>query len=150
APSPTIDATLRAQLCDAAVAAGRAIGYQSAGTVEFVVDADGRFYFLEVNTRLQVEHPVTEAITGLDLVRLQLEIAAGVPLALRQDDLSAHGHAIEVRLYAEDPRHDFLPQTGTLVAFDEAHGEGVRWESGVETGSAVTIHYDPMLAKVIA
>jgi acetyl-CoA carboxylase biotin carboxylase subunit len=150
APSPALDDERRARLCAAAVAAGRAIGYQNAGTVEFVVDGAGAFYFLEVNTRLQVEHPVTEEVTGLDLVRLQLLLARGEPLPFRQEELALRGHAIEARIYAEDPRTDFLPSTGTLVAWDEARGPGIRWESGVEAGSAVTIHYDPMLAKVIA
>ena len=150
APSPAVDEHLRARMGAAAVAAGRAIGYQNAGTVEFVVDPEGKFYFLEVNTRLQVEHPVTEEITGLDLVRLQILIAQGAPLPLRQEDLTIRGHAIECRIYAEDPHNDFLPSTGTLVCWQEAPTAGLRYESGVETGSEVTIHYDPMLAKVIA
>jgi len=150
APSPAVDDRLRARMGAAAIAAGRAIGYQNAGTVEFVVDADGTFYFLEVNTRLQVEHPVTEEITGLDLVRLQILIAQGAPLPLRQEDLVIRGHAIECRVYAEDPHNDFLPSTGTLLCWQEPPAAGVRYESGVETGSEVTIHYDPMLAKVIA
>jgi acetyl/propionyl-CoA carboxylase alpha subunit len=149
-PSPALDDARRARMCAAAVAAGRAIGYHNAGTVEFVVDASGEFYFLEVNTRLQVEHPVTEEVTGLDLVRLQILVAQGEPLPLRQEDVTLRGHAIEARVYAEDPRTDFLPSTGTLVAWEEGGGPGIRWESGVETSSAVTIHYDPMLAKVIA
>ena len=149
-PSPALDAERRRRMCAAAIAAGKAIGYHNAGTVEFVVDASGEFYFLEVNTRLQVEHPVTEEVTGLDLVRLQILVAQGEPLPLRQEDVSLRGHAIEARVYAEDPRTDFLPSTGTLVAWEEGGGPGIRWESGVETGSAVTIHYDPMLAKVIA
>src|SRR5581483_1484573 len=110
----------------------------------------GDFYFLEVNTRLQVEHPVTEEVTGLDLVRLQILVAQGEPLPLRQEDIVLRGHAIEARVYAEDPRTDFLPSTGTLVVWEEGRGPGIRWESGVETGSEVSIHYDPMLAKVIA
>jgi acetyl-CoA carboxylase biotin carboxylase subunit len=150
APSPALDDARRRRMCAAAVTAGRAIGYTNAGTVEFVLDAHGDFWFLEVNTRLQVEHPVTEEVTGLDLVRLQLLVAQGERLPLRQEDVALRGHAIEARIYAEDPRTDFLPSTGTLVAWDEAHGPGIRWESGVRAGSAVTIHYDPMLAKVIA
>jgi len=150
APSPAVDAALRARMGSAAVALGRAIDYQNAGTVEFVVDPAGAFYFLEVNTRLQVEHPVTEEITGLDLVRLQILIAQGEPLPLRQDDLEIRGHAIEARIYAEDPYADFLPSTGTLVRWEESPAAGVRYESGVETGSEVTIYYDPMLAKVVA
>jgi acetyl-CoA carboxylase biotin carboxylase subunit len=150
APSPALDDARRTEMGAAAVAAGRAIGYRNAGTVEFVLDRDGRFYFLEVNTRLQVEHPVTEEVTGLDLVRLQILIAQGDPLPFRQQDLALRGHAIEARLYAEDPRADFLPSTGTIACWDEARLPGVRWESGVTTGSTVSIHYDPMLAKVIA
>jgi acetyl-CoA carboxylase biotin carboxylase subunit len=150
APSPTIDADLRQRLCAAALDAAGAIGYRNAGTVEFVVDGKGDFYFLEVNTRLQVEHPVTEAITGLDLVRLQILIAEGQRLPLRQEDLTRHGHAIECRIYAEDPAADFLPSTGTLHSWEVSEAEGVRYDSGVESGSEVTIHYDPLLAKVIA
>jgi propionyl-CoA carboxylase alpha chain len=150
APSPAVDEKLRARMTAAAIAAGRAIGYQNAGTVEFVADQQGQFYFLEVNTRLQVEHPVTEEITGLDLVRLQILIAEGAPLPLRQDDLVLRGHAIECRIYAEDPYADFLPSIGTLVCWEQPPTAGVRYESGVETGSEVTIYYDPMLAKVIA
>jgi propionyl-CoA carboxylase alpha chain len=149
-PSPALDDARRRRMCAAALAAGRAIAYHNAGTVEFVVDASGDFYFLEMNTRLQVEHPVTEEITGLDLVRLQILVARGEPLPLRQEDLVLCGHAIEARVYAEDPRMDFLPSTGTLVVWEEGCGPGIRWESGVETGSSVSIHYDPMLAKVIA
>jgi acetyl-CoA carboxylase biotin carboxylase subunit len=149
-PSPALDDALRQQMADAAVAAGKAIGYHNAGTVEFVVDAERRFYFLEVNTRLQVEHPVTEEVTGLDLVRLQILVAQGEPLPFRQQDLALRGHAIEARIYAEDPRAEFLPSTGTIACWDEARLPGIRWESGVETGSEITIHYDPMLAKVIA
>ncbi|MCK6554384.1 ATP-grasp domain-containing protein [Candidatus Binatia bacterium] len=150
APSPALDSTLRARMGAAAVAAGRAIRYRNAGTVEFILDRDRNFYFLEMNTRLQVEHPVTEEITGLDLVRLQIEIAEGAPLPFRQEDLSFAGHAIECRVYAEDPANDFLPSTGTIACWEEAAIAGVRYESGVATGSQVTIHYDPMLAKVIA
>jgi len=150
APSPAVDPDLRVRMGAAAVAAGRAIQYQNAGTVEFILDRDGRFYFLEMNTRLQVEHPVTEEITGLDLVRLQIEIAEGAPLPFRQEDLAFSGHAIECRIYAEDPANDFLPSTGTIACWEEAAIPGVRYESGVATGAEVTIHYDPMLAKVIA
>jgi acetyl/propionyl-CoA carboxylase alpha subunit len=132
------------------VDAAKAVQYTNAGTFEFLMDQEGKFYFMEVNTRLQVEHPVTEEVTGLDLVRLQILVAQGAPLPLRQEDLVLRGHAIEARVYAEDPRTDFLPSTGTLVAWEEGRGPGIRWESGVETGSAVSIHYDPMLAKVIA
>src|SRR6185436_15011169 len=113
-------------------------------------DKSGDFYFLEVNTRLQVEHPVTEEITGLDLVRLQIMIADGHPLPIRQEDLTVRGHAIEARLYAEDPEADFLPATGTLHCWQLSDLPGIRYEEGVRQGSEVTIHYDPLLAKVIA
>jgi acetyl/propionyl-CoA carboxylase alpha subunit len=149
-PSPGITPELRSQLCEAAVAAGRAIGYQNAGTVEFVVGSDGTFSFLEVNTRLQVEHPVTEAITGLDLVRWQLLVAAGAPLPLAQDQITSTGHAIEVRLYAEDPANDYLPAPGTIHAFEPGCADSVRWDAGIRSGSAVSANYDPLLAKVIA
>jgi acetyl/propionyl-CoA carboxylase alpha subunit len=149
-PSPAVDADLRAELGAAAVAAGKAIGYTGAGTVEFVLDSKGRFYFLEVNTRLQVEHPVTEMVTGLDLVELQLRVAEGEPLPPEVIDARINGHAIEVRLYAEDVASGFLPATGTLHRFDVPALDGVRVDSGVVSGSVVGTHYDPMLAKVIA
>ncbi len=146
APSPAVDADLRARMGEAAVSAAKKIGYASAGTVEFLLD--GReFWFLEVNTRLQVEHPVTEEITGLDLVREQLRIAEGETLGYGQDDLSIDGHAIEARLYAEDPANDFLPTGGTVLAWEEA--DGGRFDTGIETGSEVSIEFDPMIAKVI-
>ncbi len=154
APSPFVTPGLRARLVDAAVAAAKAVGYVNAGTVEFVVDGSGEPFFLEMNTRLQVEHPVTEAVTGLDLVRLQLVIAGGAPLPPEvAAALSAgpQGHAIEVRLYAEDPALGWLPSTGTLHRFELGpSGGGVRVDSGVETGSVVSPHYDPMLAKVVS
>ncbi|MEM1250189.1 MAG: biotin/lipoyl-containing protein, partial [Acidobacteriota bacterium] len=153
APSPAISEVRRQEMGAAAVAAGQAIGYSSAGTVEFLVDAtpgsEGDFYFLEVNTRLQVEHPVTEEITGLDLVREQLRVAQGEELGFEQSDLGILGHAIEARLYAEDPANDFLPQTGTLAAFEPSAAASARFDSGVESGSVVGIEFDPMLAKVI-
>lgn len=148
-PSVALSDGMRAEICAAAVRAGRAIGYRSAGTVEFVMGGAGDFYFLEVNTRLQVEHPVTELITGLDLVRLQLEVALGYPLPLAQEDVTRTGHAIEARLYAEDPAADFLPQTGTLSDWHLPAVAGLRVDSGVVAGSVVSIHYDPLLAKVI-
>ena len=147
-PSPAVDDELRAELGAAAVAAGKAIGYVGAGTVEFVLDADRRFAFLEVNTRLQVEHPVTELVTGLDLVALQLRIAEGEPLPREALDARITGHAIEARLYAEDVDAGFLPATGVLHRF--AVPEGVRVDAGVADGSVVGPHYDPMLAKVVA
>jgi propionyl-CoA carboxylase alpha chain len=150
-PSPVVDADLRGAMGDAALRLARAIGYRSAGTVEFLVDdATREFFFLEVNARLQVEHPVTEEVTGIDLVREQLRVAAGEPLGYGQDAISFRGHAIEARLYAEDPAAGFLPATGTLAAFAPAPDPPVRWDSGVEAGSVVGLDFDPMLAKVVA
>jgi propionyl-CoA carboxylase alpha chain len=146
-PSPFVGPELRKSICDAAVAAGEAVSYTGAGTVEFIVGQDGSYYFLEMNTRLQVEHPVTELVTGIDLVRQQLLVAQGEPLEL-PDEIPLAGSAIEVRLYAEDPGNDFLPQTGTIVEWAEP--DGVRVDAGVETGSVVSPYFDPMLAKVIA
>jgi propionyl-CoA carboxylase alpha chain len=150
APSPAVDDALRAQLTAAALAAGRAIGYESAGTVEFLLDADGRFYFLEVNTRIQVEHPATEAVTGVDLVREQILVAEGHPLGLRQDDVLLRGHAIEARLYAEDPANSFLPTGGRLLDWHVPDEAGVRVDSGVEAGTEIVTAFDPMMAKLIA
>jgi propionyl-CoA carboxylase alpha chain len=149
APSPFVDDDLRRKLGEAAVAAARAIQYDNAGTVEFLVDEQGGFYFLEMNTRLQVEHPVTEEITGLDLVREQIRVAAGHPISVRQDALRMNGHAIEVRVYAEDPAKDFLPVAGRLAAWEPDPLLTARFESGVEPGSYVSPYFDPMLAKVI-
>ncbi|MGH9137959.1 MAG: acetyl/propionyl/methylcrotonyl-CoA carboxylase subunit alpha [Acidimicrobiales bacterium] len=150
-PSPAVDADLRAAMGDAALRLGRVLGYPSAGTVEFLVDdATHEFYFLEINTRLQVEHPVTEEVTGVDLVREQLRVAAGEPLGYTQDAIAFRGHAVEARLYAEDPAAGFLPATGTLAAFAPAAEPAVRWDSGVETGSVVGVDFDPLLAKVVA
>jgi propionyl-CoA carboxylase alpha chain len=146
-PSPFVGPELRKSMCEAAVAAAEAVGYVGAGTVEFIVGQDGAYYFLEMNTRLQVEHPVTELVTGIDLVRQQLLIAQGEPAEL-PDEIPLTGSAIEVRVYAEDPGHDFLPQTGTIVEWAEP--DGVRIDAGVETGSVVSPYFDPMLAKVIA
>ena len=150
APSPAVSAELRAAMGAAAVRAASAVGYVGAGTVEFLLDGDGRFYFLEMNTRIQVEHPVTECVTGIDLVRLQFQVAQGRPLPFAQSQIALRGHAIEARLYAEDPAADFLPSIGTLAAWRPAKGEGVRIDAGVETGSAVTPFYDSMLGKIIA
>jgi propionyl-CoA carboxylase alpha chain len=156
-PAPGVDEALRARLCDAAVRAARAVDYVGAGTVEFLADADGRFFFLEMNTRLQVEHPVTECVRGLDLVRLQLDVAEGAPLPPEPPE--PRGHAIEARLYAEDPAAGGLPQSGPLHAFDVPGVDatfsvplrhGLRVDAGVAAGSVVSTHYDPMLAKVIA
>src|SRR5919202_1112126 len=152
APSPLLDPVMRATMGTAAVEAARAVGYTGAGTVEFIVDADRPedFFFLEMNTRLQVEHPVTEMVTGLDLVELQVRIAAGEPLPLQQSDVVLDGHAIEARVYAEDPARGFLPQAGTVLGLAEAEGPGVRVDSSLAVGSVVGTDYDPMLAKVIA
>ena len=149
-PSPVVDDTLRAELGSAAIAAAKTIGYVGAGTVEFILDASGEFFFLEVNTRLQVEHPVTEAVTGLDLVALQLAVAEGKPLPDEAVRASLSGHAIEARLYAEDVAAGYLPATGSLLLFDVPSRPGVRIDAGVRTGGQVSVHYDPMLAKVIA
>jgi len=150
APAPDMDPARRKQMGDAAVAAARAIGYQGAGTVEFIADQDGTFFFMEMNTRLQVEHPVTEAITGQDLVEWQLVVAAGGNMPLTQDELRIDGHAVEVRLYAEDPARNFLPSTGTLVHLRlPEEGAHVRVDTGVRQGDTVTPFYDPMIAKVI-
>ncbi len=150
APAPGMTAVRRREMGDAAVAAAKAIAYAGAGTVEFIAEQDGRFYFMEMNTRLQVEHPVTEMITGLDLVEWQLRVASGEPLPRRQDQLELRGHAIEARVYAEDPGRDFLPSTGRLahLAFPAA-SEAVRIDTGVETGATISPHYDPMIAKLI-
>jgi acyl-CoA carboxylase subunit alpha len=149
-PSPAVDEDLRAALAAAAVTAGRAVGYTGAGTVEFVLDRDGSFWFLEMNTRLQVEHPVTEEVTGLDLVELQLRIAEGEPLPREAREARINGHAIEVRLYAEDVPAGFVPATGTLHRFAIPQAAGIRVDTGFRDGSAVSPHYDAMLAKVIA
>ena len=149
APSPVVDAKLRERMGAAAVELARSCGYTGAGTVEFIAAADdpSDFHFLEMNARLQVEHPVTEAVTGLDLVELQLRVAAGEPLPLRQDDVALSGHAVEARIYAEDPANGFLPSSGRIVAWMPP--AGVRLDSGVEQGVEVTSHYDPLLAKLI-
>lgn len=150
APSPAVSAALRAEMGAAAVRVARAAGYTNAGTAEFMLAPDGSYYFLEMNARLQVEHPVTEYVTGLDLVALQLRVAAGEPLPFTQDEVALRGHALECRLYAEDPAAGFLPATGRLGVFTVPRGPGLRLDTGVETGDEVTIHYDPMLAKLIA
>jgi 3-methylcrotonyl-CoA carboxylase alpha subunit len=155
APAPGLGAALRAKMGEAAVAAAKAAGYEGAGTVEFIADGSGSlkesgFWFMEMNTRLQVEHPVTEAVTGLDLVEWQFQIAAGEKLPLTQDKVPLSGHAVEARLYAEDPERGFLPSTGKLLALEFPAGGGIRVDTGVEAGSEVTPFYDPMLAKLIA
>ena len=150
APCPIMTDSLRAEMGAAAVAAAASIGYRGAGTVEFLLDEGGQFYFLEMNTRLQVEHPVTELVTGLDLVALQLQVAQGEPLGLTQDDITLSGHAIEVRLYTEDPSQDFLPTSGPVDLWSPPEGVGVRVDSGIATGQQISPFYDPMVAKIIA
>jgi acyl-CoA carboxylase subunit alpha len=150
-PSPSVTREMRLAMAEAALRLASALEYESAGTVEFLVDTDtDEFFFLEVNTRLQVEHPVTEEVTGIDLVREQLRIAMGEELGYGQDDIESTGHAIEARLYAEDPANDFLPAVGELEAYEPADEPAVRWETGVGPGSVITVDFDPMIAKVIA
>jgi acetyl-CoA carboxylase biotin carboxylase subunit len=148
-PSTAVDEPLRRKLAEAALRLARAIGYRSAGTVEFLLGPDGRFYFLEMNTRIQVEHPVTEMVTGIDLVREQIRVARGLPLSVGQDDVRPRGHAIECRIYAEDPARGFLPSPGQVKSFRAPSGPGVRVDGNVEAGVQVSIHYDPMLCKLI-
>jgi acetyl/propionyl-CoA carboxylase alpha subunit len=149
-PCPVMTPQLRQAMTEAALAAARAVAYVSAGTVEFLLDREGRFYFLEMNTRLQVEHPVTELVTGIDLVTAQLRIAAGAPLGFAQGDVVARGHAVEARLYAEDPQHNFFPSAGTILALREPGGPGIRIDSGIRAGFTVPVEYDPLLAKISA
>jgi len=151
-PCPVLTPALRARMGAAAIAAARAVNYRNAGTVEFLLEGAGdgaTFYFLEMNTRLQVEHPVTECVTGIDLVRTQLTVAAGGPLPFDQASLTQRGHAIECRVYAEDPAQGFIPQAGRLLLYREPSGPGIRVDSGVCEGGEVSVHYDPMLAKLI-
>jgi acetyl/propionyl-CoA carboxylase alpha subunit len=140
---------LRRRMAEAAVAAARSVDYRNAGTVEFILTPEGEFYFLEMNTRLQVEHPITEEVVGVDLVRTQLDVAAGKPLPWTQDQLRQRGHAMEVRIYAEDPDDRFLPQSGRIALYAEPSGPGVRVDSGVMRGTEVGVKFDPMLAKLI-
>ena len=148
APSALLSGDLRSRMGEAAINVAKSVNYIGAGTVEFLVDADHNFYFLEMNTRLQVEHPVTELITGVDLVREQIRIAAGRSLSFSQGDLEINGHALEVRVYAEDPANGFLPDIGTLHTYRRPQGPGVRVDDGFEEGMEVPIHYDPMIAKL--
>src|SRR5205085_11629568 len=149
APSPAVSAALRAEMGMAAVRVAGAAGYTNAGTVEFLLAPDGSYYFLEMNARLQVEHPVTELVTGLDLVALQLRVAAGERLPFGQEDVTLRGHALECRVYAEDPAAGFLPSTGRLMVFDPPRGPAVRVDAGVAAGDEVSVHYDPLLAKLV-
>jgi len=148
-PSTLLDEKMRRQMGEAAVEAARRCGYSNAGTIEFIVDRHRNFYFLEMNTRLQVEHPVTEMVTGLDLVRLQLEVAAGGKLPFKQEQIERRGHALECRVYAEDPENNFLPSIGKLKYLQRPGGNGVREDSGVGEGDTISIYYDPMIAKLI-
>jgi len=148
-PSPGLTSEQRRDICEAAAGIASACGYLGAGTVEFIYGAGGEFYFLEMNTRLQVEHPVTEAVCGLDLVHEQVRLARGEPLGLVQTDIAQQGHAIECRLYAEDPAHDFRPATGTILSWKPPGGPGVRVDAGVREGGEVTAAFDPMIAKII-
>ncbi len=149
-PSPALNAALRARMAEAALTVGRTLGYTNAGTVEFVLDGDGNFYFLEVNTRLQVEHPITELVTGLDLVRWQILVAEGKPLPLAQDEITSCGHAVEARVYAEDPAAGYLPATGRIALWRAPVEASVRVDAGVETGDEISIYYDPLIAKISA
>jgi acetyl-CoA carboxylase biotin carboxylase subunit len=147
-PSPALSASLRETMGNAAVAAAKTVGYTNAGTIEFMVDGKNNFYFMEMNTRLQVEHPITEATTGIDLVKWQLRIASGMPLTLKQSDINQRGHALECRIYAEDPSNGFLPSIGTLEKVELPIGPNIRNDTGVETEFSVSPYYDPMLAKL--
>ncbi|MFL6245817.1 MAG: acetyl/propionyl/methylcrotonyl-CoA carboxylase subunit alpha [Thermoanaerobaculia bacterium] len=148
-PAPRYSNDLRQRMATAAIAAARGVDYRNAGTVEFIVTPDGEFYFLEMNTRLQVEHPVTELVTGVDLVRAQIEVAGGKPMPWTQDELRQRGHAMQVRVYAEDPDDRFLPQSGTIAQYAEPSGPGVRVDAGVMRGSNIGVKFDPMLSKLI-
>src|SRR4029077_6165924 len=149
-PSLAIDQKTREEMGRVAVAAAKAVDYVSAGTIEFLVDQERRFYFLEMSTRIQVEHPITEAVTGVDLVKAQIEIAAGRPLALKQSDVVQRGWAIECRIYAEDPENNFLPAPGRIAVLRVPSGIGIRDDSGVYEGFEVSTHYDPILSKLVA
>ncbi len=149
-PSPVMTPELREKMGQSAVEAARACGYRNAGTVEFLVDEDMSYYFLEMNTRLQVEHPITEMVTGIDLAQLQIRVAAGEPIPFRQEDVRMNGHAIEFRIYSEDSLGNFLPYTGKIKYLKPPDGYGVREDSGVSEGDEITIHYDPMISKLVA
>ncbi|MBG09477.1 MAG: hypothetical protein CME68_12015 [Halobacteriovoraceae bacterium] len=148
-PSPALENDLRLEMCKVAVQITEGIQYEGAGTIEYILDEDGSFYFLEMNTRLQVEHPITEMVTGVDLVKSQIEVAEGRKLSFKQSDLEQKGHAIEARIYAENPDQDFLPSVGDIVTVGSPKGSGVRFDCGYQDGNTVSIKYDPMLAKLI-
>ncbi|HEY2932149.1 MAG TPA: acetyl-CoA carboxylase biotin carboxylase subunit [Acidobacteriota bacterium] len=149
-PSPAVDPALRKKMGEAAALLASTAGYQNAGTVEFLMDADGKFFFLEMNTRLQVEHPVTEMVTGVDLVHLQIRIAAGEQLLLGQSGIDARGHAVECRIYAEDPGNQFMPSPGTIASLEEPAGPGIRNDTGIYPGAEISLYYDPLISKLIA
>jgi len=149
APSSFVDSATREKITSAAIKAAKACGYYNAGTIEFLMDSKKNFYFLEMNTRIQVEHPVTELITGKDLVKEQIAVAAGKPLSFTQDEIKINNHSIEARIYAEDPQNNFLPSTGNISTYYEPSGPGVRVDSGIRRGSAVSVYYDPLVSKVI-
>ncbi|NNE15500.1 MAG: acetyl-CoA carboxylase biotin carboxylase subunit [Saprospiraceae bacterium] len=150
APSSVLDTALRSKMGEAAIKVAEACQYVGAGTVEFLLDENNNFYFLEMNTRLQVEHPVTELITGIDLVEQQINVAKGLPLSFKQEDLTINGHALELRIYAEDPLNNFLPNIGSLEKYTRPKGDGIRLDDGYEEGMEIPIFYDPMLAKLIS
>jgi acetyl-CoA carboxylase, biotin carboxylase subunit len=149
APSSVLTPELRTKMGACAVDVARACNYTGAGTVEFILDENLDFFFLEMNTRLQVEHPVTEMITGVDLVKEQIKVAMGLPLSFKQEDLEHKGHAIELRVYAEDPKNNFLPDIGTLITYKAPQGAGIRVDDGFEEGMEIPIYYDPMIAKLV-
>lgn len=149
-PSSSIDKITREKITASAIQAAKACGYYNAGTIEFLMDSSKNFYFLEMNTRLQVEHPVTELVSGIDLVKEQIRIASGEKLSFKQSDLTIHGHAVECRIYAEDPRNNFLPSTGILFNYSEPAGPGVRVDSGFQRGSEISVYYDPLISKIIS
>ncbi|MDP2960295.1 MAG: acetyl-CoA carboxylase biotin carboxylase subunit, partial [candidate division Zixibacteria bacterium] len=148
-PSPIIDEVMRKKMGETAVKAAKAAGYYNAGTMEFLVDSDKNFYFLEANTRLQVEHPITEMVTGIDIAKEQIKIASGLPLSYKQGDISWRGVSIECRIYAEDPENNFLPSTGMVSYYEEPAGPGIRVDSGLYEGCEVPIYYDPIIGKLI-
>jgi acetyl-CoA carboxylase biotin carboxylase subunit len=149
-PSPVVDEKMRKAMGDAAITAAKAAGYVNAGTMEFLVDSNRNFYFLESNTRLQVEHPVTEMVTGIDIAKEQIRIASGMKLSYRQEDVQWRGSAIECRIYAEDPENNFLPSTGVVHSYWEPSGPGIRVDSGLYEGSEISLYYDPLIAKLLA